>query len=92
MGEMADYFYDLAMREYLFDEFNEDDVDIYDEYQKGLLCWSTKDGDDILIKDMTDNHIINSKNLLEKAVYNDTEILTWIKIFNEEINKRKLNI
>jgi len=45
--------------------------------------WTTKDGRNILICDMNDEHIINTYKMLHRQN-------SWLEIFWKEINKRGL--
>jgi hypothetical protein len=91
MGEMADYYADLAMQhEYDEDVFNGEYYEtIWTDYQKGKLKWTTKDGREFLIKDMLDSHVVNTKNWLKRLPSTEA-INEWIDVFNAEIEKRKI--
>lgn len=96
MGEMADYYADLAMQEdwdnKYYDEYYNDVHydDILKEYLKGKLHWVTKDGQQILIKDMTDSHLLNSIKWIDKN-HSDRTVMQELKdIFIMEKEKRKI--
>lgn len=91
MGEMADYYAALSMQaEFDGDAFNGYYYNhIWTDYQKGKLKWATKDGQEILIKHMLDNHLVNTKKYLE-GLPSTEAINEWIDAFNVEIEKRKL--
>lgn len=96
MGDIADYYADLAM----VAEFEHERIDLYyndiyfkdlfSTHLKGKLKWVTKDGQQILIKDMTDQHLYHSRKWLDKVN------LTWAfemrDVLDMEINKRHKEI
>lgn len=56
MGEMADFYRDFE------DEFDDGEYFEGESYEK--MIWTTKEGKRILIKDMTDSHLQNTKRML----------------------------
>jgi hypothetical protein len=59
---------------------------------KKQSIWITKDGTKILVKNMTDSHILNCiSGLKERKIYplKQTKRLKWLEIFNREIRFRK---
>ena len=60
------------------------------EYLKGKLKWLNKETEELLVEDMTNQHIINSKDYLVKKNTNNQSLLEWIDIFNMEIKKRNI--
>ncbi len=60
------------------------------EYFKGELLWCRKDGNNVLIQDMTDSHLQNSISWIEKLGPECAESLLEMKtILLIEKNKRK---
>lgn len=84
MGDMADYYreqqfdFDIANQEY--DEYynNVHYKDILSEYLKNKLYWFSKDNQQILIKDMTDSHILNSIKWIDKH-HSDRTVMQELK-------------
>jgi hypothetical protein len=61
------------------------------KYLKGDLLWCKKDGDNVLIQNMTDSHLQNSIYWIDKMGRNQTtSILEMKDILLIEQNKRKL--
>jgi len=95
MGDIADYYADLAMQvEFELQQIDEyyNNIhfnDLLKEYVKGKLHWVTKDGQQILIKNMTDSHLLNSIKWLNKI-----KQYTWVSEMKDilimEKEKRKL--
>ena len=56
----------------------------------GIATWETKDGDDIMVVEMTDLHIKNSFDFMNAKKEKKATTLAWIKILKAEIIKRKI--
>lgn len=90
MGDIADYYADLAMQA----EFEIQQIDEYynnihfndllKEYLKGKLHWVTKDNEQILIKNMTNSHLLNSIKYLNKIKQH-----TWVSEMKDILNIEK---
>ena len=60
------------------------------EYLKGNLLWCKKDGNNVLVHKMSDSHLLNSINWIDKLGSNQTTSLLEMKdILLIEKNKRK---
>ena len=57
-------------------------LEVYKEHNDEML-WTMKDGTDIKIKDMSDSHIKNTINMLNKKPNNGTR-KAWIEILQSE--------
>lgn len=87
MGDMADYYADLALSEEL--KLEQKARKIRELYEQEKLIWTTRNGRQILINDMASSHIKNTINYLRKHYdYPDPCISTLIDIFNLELTKR----
>lgn len=93
------YHADNAMIESWGEEFRLDAInkelsrqaeDILEEYMMGIAVWETKDGDDIMVVEMTDLHIKNSFEFMNAKKEKNATTLAWIKVFKAEIIKRKI--
>ena len=91
---MADYYRDESLewelsigKEYL-DGLH--CTEIWVLYQKNKLKWTTKEKEKILVKNMSDEHVVNTKNFLVNKKSDNTAVAEWIDVFNAEIEKRKL--
>lgn len=36
--------------------------------EKGLICWETKDGRNVPIKDMSDEHLVNTLRMIQRTI------------------------
>lgn len=61
-----------------------------DYYDRGIAVWTTKDGKELDIEDMTNNHVINTYNFLQRKTDKTEFTGTWIKIFELEKERRGL--
>lgn len=102
MGDMADYYTDLAM-EYAMEYdvhitnasvISEEISKIKKQYHKGKLRWESKDGSVKLISEMRNSHALNCLNLFtrkKKIAEEETTLMMldcYIEIFTLELNKR----
>lgn len=74
-------------REWIADHMYEYDIQgrIEDDARQGV--WTTKDGREIQVKEMTTRHIRNTIAYLEKR--NTLDIYEpWIEVFKKELDKR----
>lgn len=91
MGEMAEYYYDLAIQEelsleYFMGEFYDD---MFELYQNNLLSWETKQNKTIIVQDLKDSHLLNIIKML-KNVSDNLGREEYKRILNIEKNKRNL--
>ena len=76
--------------EYLQPELERRAKDVYRFYEDGTLTWKTKDGNKLLITEMSDTHIVNSINMLiKKNKYLDQYTEAIVKILRRELKSRK---
>ncbi len=60
-------------------------IRLIDLYNQDRLYWKTKDGDEMLVTDMGNNHIKNSLKFLLRQEDSNQE---WIEILELEIERR----
>lgn len=61
-------------------------LDVEDEAEYGV--WTTKDGKQIPIEEMTTSHIQNTIAFIKRT--DETDLyLPWIKVFERELERRK---
>jgi len=77
MGEMADYYRDFE------DDFGDPEYFEGESYEE--MIWVTREEERIRIKDMTDSHLQNTKNFLERNGNDD--LIQYDRII-EEIEKK----
>jgi hypothetical protein len=96
MGEMADYYADLAIeaeyqREYMDTHYGDIHYkNLLREYLKGMLYWRKKDKNNILIQDMEDSHLLNSIRWIENRDIEVTCMNEMREILLMEKHKRNL--
>lgn len=95
MGDMADYYMELAMEQECKDEadrhFEREAVETMEKkYMMGVLKWTTSIGKRIMVTKMTELHIINSIEMIKKNNYIQGEIShKWVELLGYELEKRK---
>lgn len=92
MGEMAEYYMNEAMIQE-FEEMLVSDMlydSMHNDYVHGILQWTTKEGEKILVSKMTDSHLQNTINHLKKKGSTDASSI-WIEILEIEQLKRSYN-
>lgn len=92
MGDIAEYYYDLAMeqefaahaeRELLNQRLDE----MEKSYMLGSLSWVTAGGEEILLSKMSIEHINNTIKFLERKEKSQIRNM-WVKLLKIEVNKR----
>lgn len=95
MGNMADYYMDLAMEQDTKAEadryFEREAVDTMEKHcMMGVLKWTTISGERIMVTKMTDAHIINSIGMIKRNDYPNGEVSKkWVELLGYELEKRK---
>ncbi len=93
MGDIADYYMDLAMEEDAKMEANirlrQDALDLLEKhYMMGILKWTTLRGKKIMVTDMSTLHIENSIKMIKRNGYKNKEISRkWVEILEYELEK-----
>ena len=82
MGDMSNYYQELAME----NQFNY--AHDYDYDETNYSIWTTKSGQEIPVIKMTDSHLINTINFINRNANESTE--KWFDTLVIEANKRKL--
>lgn len=94
MGEIADYYMDLALEEQAKWEADqrerEDTIKLMEkQYMMGVLKWGSMNGP-IMVTKMTDEHISNCIDMIKKNDYPNDEIShKWVELLGYELEKRK---
>jgi hypothetical protein len=95
MGEIADYYMDLAMQQDAEYEALKHRLDgmatqVLEDYQMGVAEWTTKDNEMIPVIKMTKDHVQNCLKMMMKnnVKFKNPYRTAWIKIFKAEIKKR----
>lgn len=85
MGDMAEYYMELALAGDL-DDFFADGEESEKDFK--LRIWTTKDGRRINVKNMTLDHLVNAKEYLKKSSRKSELKAKWIDLFTKQIKKR----
>lgn len=93
MGDMADYYMDLAMQQDA--EFEAERYHIQrrveqmeKQYMMGVLKWNTQSQGKIMVTSMTKEHLENTIAFIKKG--NNEEVSQkWIELLGYELEKRK---
>lgn len=95
MGSIADYYRSGEIEEMgrlhaiqLLDRQKSEDI--IEKYSMGIAEWETKEGEDIMVTEMTVDHVKNCLNFLKNQKDKSNTIEAWIKIFKAECKKRKI--
>jgi hypothetical protein len=94
MGDMADYYMDLAMEQDCQDEadrhFEREALDKMDtDYMMGVLKWKTQSGVRIMVTKMTELHLVNTIEFVKRTFDNKEFKNKWVKLLGYELEKRK---
>ena len=94
MGDIADYYMDLAMQQDAKFEaeskLRQEQVNKLEKYyMMGILKWRTKSGSKIMVSRMTKEHLENSIEFIKRAHHDDEISQKWIELLGYELEKRK---
>jgi hypothetical protein len=96
MGEMAEYYEDMAIAQEMAWEYHDKHYNnihyksFLKFYMKGELFWCKKDGNHVLIQNMEDSHLLNSIRWIEKNHLGRTCMVELKDILLIEKHKRSL--
>ena len=95
MGDIADYYMDIAMQHQAEWEsqqhFRMESVEKMEKlYMMGVLKWNTQNDGRIMVTKMTKNHLTNTIEFIKRNYKgSDNEIAKkWIELLNYELEKR----
>lgn len=94
MGDIADYYMDIAMEQQAEWEsqqhFRREAVEkVEKDYMMGVLKWKTQFDGKIMVTKMTHNHLVNTISFIKRAYDKDNEVAQkWIEVLGYEIEKR----
>lgn len=94
MGDMADYYMDLAMQQDAELEAERYHIQrrveqMEKDYMMGVLKWNSLSGK-IMVTSMTKEHLENSIKFINKAHHNEEISQKWIELLGYELEKRTL--
>jgi len=89
---MADWHMADAMIEAYKEELSANEIYEYakkleENYKLGILRWTTREGEGILLQKMTDEHVMNTIEFLKKKDKNEIRN-KWIQLLEYEFEKR----
>ena len=92
MGDMADYYMDLAMEQEAQWEAekhfrDEDSKEMEKRYMMGILSWTTIEEEEILVQNLSDEHLINCL-AFSKRKEKDSVVDKWVELLGYEVQKR----
>ena len=92
MGDIADYYMPEMMLESMREEYERKKLDDYlneleRKYSLGALKWIKKDGEEILIQKMSQEHVMNTIEFLKKKKKTESRD-KWIELLWYEFEKR----
>lgn len=94
MGDVADYYMDLAMEQDTKIESNRhierekaDKMSI--DYAYGVLKWNTQFDGKVLVTKMTKEHLENTISFIKRTMKNGEISEKWIELLGYELEKRK---
>jgi len=68
------------------------------KYKDGSAIWTTNDGAKVLLRNMMDNHVVNSRRMCLRAISNTkvmacemTLMRLWVSEFDKELDKRQVH-
>lgn len=94
MGDIAEYYMDLAMQQDVEMEaenhFRRELIEKLDkDYMMGILKWNTQFDGKIMVTKMTKLHIENTINYIKRTYKNEEVSEKWIELLGYELEKRK---
>ncbi len=94
MGDIADYYMDIAMEELAQFEaenhFRREAVEKMEkDYMMGVLKWNTQHDGKIMVTKMTEIHLENTIAYIKRTYKSEEVSEKWIELLGYELEKRK---
>lgn len=95
MGDMADdMMYEALKQEAEYDALYKHELEeaknMEFRYLAGILKWRKKSGESIYVSKMTDEHVKNALNMMQRQDIDSPLIDMWIKLLTIELEKRSV--